>query len=242
MKSKEIALGFFILGALILLTVGFILVKDLRILNSAYTIKASFDFGDGIKTFSPVRIAGVDVGEVEKVELQRKGGKTKVLVYASIKKGVRIPVGSEVFINNLGVLGEKYLEIVPARNSTQYLRPGAIIRGENSVPLYKMGRLAKSIMDDFSLTMAQLKTFISDEQFRSSLYDLVFNLDKASVRINKILDNLQTARGSLGRLLYDDELYEEAKSFFTDIKEHPWKLLYIPREDRIRLRQKSHKR
>lgn len=235
--KKEILLGAFILGALVLLTLGFIFIKDFRFLNQTYTIKVSFNFGDGIKVASPVRMAGVDVGEVDEVGLERKNDITKVIVYAALKKNVRIPSGSEVFINNLGVLGEKYLEIVPAPNSQTYIKPGETIKGQDPIPFYKMSRLAKNIMDDFYLTIVQLKAFVSDEEFKRSLYNLVFNLDKASASMNSILADLQANGGSLGKFLHDDEIYKGLKDFVQDIKNHPWKLFYIPRKDRIELKK-----
>jgi hypothetical protein len=36
----------------------------------------------------------------------------------------------------------------------------------------------------------------------------------------------------VGKLFYDDSLYQETEEFIADIKKNPWKLLYKPKDRR----------
>ncbi|HNS31700.1 MAG TPA: MlaD family protein [bacterium] len=46
-----------------------------------------------------------------------------------------------------------------------------------------------------------------------------------SVELNKLLSSINEGEGSLGKVLYSDELYREIMDFVRDIKENPWKIL-----------------
>ena len=90
-KTKELMLGFFILGGVFILSLGLMFVKDFHSMRGSYTVKVAFNFANGIKVASPVRMAGVDIGEVERVELNTSGSGAHVIVVARINKGVKIP-------------------------------------------------------------------------------------------------------------------------------------------------------
>jgi predicted lipoprotein len=42
--------------------------------------------------------------------------------------------------------------------------------------------------------------------------------------INDILEKVKNQEGSLGKLIYDDTIYEELEALTIDIRQHPWKL------------------
>jgi ABC-type transporter Mla subunit MlaD len=56
-------------------------------------------------------------------------------------------------------------------------------------------------------------------------------------RVDKIMNNLDTGitriidkQGTLGKLLYDDTVYNELEAFVTDVRKNPWKLLVRTKE------------
>ena len=67
MPRSPAAIGLIvILVAAVLTFVGF--TKDIPFVNEPYVIKAAFRDGSGMKKGSPVRIAGVNVGKVTRIE------------------------------------------------------------------------------------------------------------------------------------------------------------------------------
>ncbi len=79
--------------------------------KKGYTLEATFDSVAGIDQKAAVRMAGVKIGTVEKVELDDSRAK----VTLRLDEGVKIKRGSEAMIKTLGLLGEKYVEFMPAR-------------------------------------------------------------------------------------------------------------------------------
>ena len=228
MKTKEFKLGFFILGALIILIMGIFSIRDFRVLNPGYTIKVIFNFGDGIKSASPVRVAGTDSGEVKKVSLMEEEGKIRVLIHAWIRKGTRIPKNSEAFVNSLGILGEKYLEILPNDSSQDYLKDGDIIVGKDSYPMYKISELARKTLIRFDKLLDSIHELVKDEELSIIFKKFVGNLRDASSNLDGFLKDLRNPKGTVGKLVYEDTLYQDIKEFIKDLKVHPWKLLYKP--------------
>jgi len=107
-----------------------------------------FGFASGLREAAPVRLAGVEVGVVKSLQVfidKNDGGKTKVLVKAWIKDNIAIPSDSSITINQLGILGEKYLEIVPGL-SPDLLQDDNLIVGHDPVPIEKIAEQADVLM------------------------------------------------------------------------------------------------
>ncbi len=81
----------FVVGAIVLvaaLVLTYLGVrKDVPFINSPYTIKMAVRDTDGINSRSPVRIAGVEVGRVEKVDHTSPGAQSATLTLAILDKG-----------------------------------------------------------------------------------------------------------------------------------------------------------
>ena len=228
MKTKEFKLGLFILGALVILITGIFSIRDFKAFNPGYTIKVLFNFGDGIKSASPVRVSGTDAGEVKKVTLTEKDGKIRVLIYAWIRKDIRIPENSEAFINSLGILGEKYLEILPNEKSQEFLQNGGVITGSDSYPMYKISELARQTLTRFDRLLDSIYELVKDEEISTMFRKFVGNLQDASANLDEFLRDLRSPKGTVGKLVYEDALYQDIEEFIKDLKAHPWKLLYKP--------------
>ncbi len=207
MIGRDIKVGVFVFGALVVFVIGIFAIKDFRFFNPQYSFKVLFQYGDGVKAASPVRIAGVEVGEIKDVVLLHTKEGARVEVYASIKNDIRVPVDSEAFINNLGILGEKYLEIIPGK-ATSFLKPGDTLKGISATPMFKVSELARETITK----IAQIK------------------IDEISEHIASILEDIHKGEGTLGKFLYDDSLYNDLNYFVKDLKAHPWKLLFRSKE------------
>lgn len=79
--------------------------------RAGYLLYATFEQADGLSAGSPVYLAGVKVGAVEKMTLNAKTLKPRVAV--RIREKTRIPEESAAMIMSDGVLGGKYIKIEP---------------------------------------------------------------------------------------------------------------------------------
>src|ERR1051326_3620597 len=109
------------IGAFMLLVLGilgfFILkIEDVKVSRTGNhkKVTAVFDSVAGLDTRSGVRAAGVRVGTVTKIHLRPDG---KAEVELEIDKDVQLHANAKAHVANLGLLGEKYVELEPGTPS-----------------------------------------------------------------------------------------------------------------------------
>jgi phospholipid/cholesterol/gamma-HCH transport system substrate-binding protein len=135
-RGIEIKVGILVIAALAVL-VGFVFVLGNFSLAKGFSFFVDFDFSGNLQAGAPVKVAGIKVGKVERVDYlggklePKTGRRVYVRVRAWVEERVRGTVfeDAEFFINTQGVLGEQYLEIVPGRATTKPIAPEQIFVG-----------------------------------------------------------------------------------------------------------------
>ncbi len=113
--SPEVRVGFLVFIAIIgLFYMSFKIGTFGMFGGKGYEIKVAFNNTNGLDPRSSVQIAGVVVSKVRHIELE--GYKAVATLF--VRQNVRIPVDSTVSIKTQGMLGDKYLEIIPGRQQT----------------------------------------------------------------------------------------------------------------------------
>ena len=217
----EIKIGTFFLIGLFLFFVAVVSIRQATFFKNTFTIKVQFKFAEGLRASSPVRFCGVDVGEVENVDVVSKDGQMPIVcVYAKVDPSAKIPRGSSFFVNSLSLFGEKYLEITPPLEIKKgYLENNDVVDGLSPIPLFAM-------FLDFDKTMADVAAFVREGDIKDSLAQTLVNMRDTTDSLKAILGDVHNGKGTVGKLFYDDTLYKELDEFVADIKAHPWKLLY----------------
>lgn len=155
----ELKVGIFVFIGIIVLVVFILSIGGFKTWSEGYKIGFSFDFVNGVKIGAPVRYAGVDIGQVKEINFRRNDlNETKVDITGWVKKEVRIPVDSTIWINTLGLLGEKYIEIMPGKELNNFVKADTIIKGHNPIAMHEVGDLVKNIVDDIDDLIVEIKT------------------------------------------------------------------------------------
>ena len=120
----ELAVGLFMVAGIICL--GYLTIKlgKMEVLgDKGYELQAVFANSGGLKSGSPVVIAGVEVGRVKQIALDDYEAK----VVMNLPLDVKIQEDAIASIKAKGLIGEKYVEI-PVGGSERILEPGDLIR------------------------------------------------------------------------------------------------------------------
>ena len=219
-KSRlEFKVGIFVVAGIAVLMIFVLLIGDFKNLVSAYRVRFVFNFINGVKIGAPVRFAGVDVGQVKEINLLPEPDKhtTKIEIVGLVRKSIKIPVDSQVWVNTLGILGEKYIDVMPGKDYSEFVSESGTMVGNDPVAMHEFGELAKSIVQKLDASINEIKGVVV------SVDSLTKNLDDGITRI-------KNKEGTVGKLLYDDALYNELESLVADIKKHPWKLFVRTKE------------
>ena len=113
-------------GILTLISVAILICSVMwlkgRSMASGERITVIFQDVDGMRAGSGVQIMGLRVGQVEEINPYITQDKSYVSVKLVITEpGVEIPVGSEISIQQSGIIGEKFVEITPPKVNYAYL-------------------------------------------------------------------------------------------------------------------------
>ncbi len=160
-KTKlELKVGIFVFAGIVILAFFVLSIGKFRTWTSGYQVSFIFDFVNGVKVGAPVRFAGMDVGEVKRIDFHflPQEQKTQVQLHSWVKSGVKIPMDSEIWINTLGLLGEKYVEIIPGGDYGQCLEAGQVMAGVDPVPMHEVFRTAKGIVDNLNQTVTKINS------------------------------------------------------------------------------------
>jgi phospholipid/cholesterol/gamma-HCH transport system substrate-binding protein len=169
---------------------------------------------------SPVRLNGILVGSVRKVELTGSTNPNRVVRIAmnvQQDKLKDIPVDSLATISAENVLGTKYINIVMGKSS-QRVKPGGEIAAEPTEEIEDLVKKGFNLFDATQAIVTRLDRIIgmveggqgtigklvSDEELYNRLVATVTEFQKLGATMN-------SGQGTVGKLLNDTELYDEAR-------------------------------
>jgi phospholipid/cholesterol/gamma-HCH transport system substrate-binding protein len=155
----ELKVGVFVFIGLIILMIFILSIGSFKTWSSGYRVNFIFNFVNGVKVGAPVRFAGVDVGEVERINFVFPNGcaQAKIQIVSWIKRDIKIPFDSTIWVNTLGLLGEKYIEIMPGQDYQKCLLANQSFVGVDPVPMHEVFRLAKGITEDLNEAIEKIK-------------------------------------------------------------------------------------
>jgi phospholipid/cholesterol/gamma-HCH transport system substrate-binding protein len=239
-EKLELKVGLFIgLGIFLMFFIVFS-IGDLYLFREGYDIRARFDFVNGIKRSSPVRFAGVDVGEVKDIVIyyDEASGKSRIRVDLRISSDVRIDRDAIARINTLGLLGEQYLEISPG-TSGEFLRDGDFIQGKDPVNIGVQMEKMMEFADNASAILAKLREgegtlgkLITDDALYNDLAGIFAKISRGEGTLGKLLGEetlyrdletifgrLRDGEGTLGKMLSEETLYRDLEIIFGRLRD-----------------------
>ncbi len=183
--SSEAKVGLFVLVGLIILGYMSFRVGEFGFgMKKGYLVSVMFDNVAGLDRDASVQIAGVEVGRVEKIRLEDG----KALVTMRILPDINLAEDVTASIKTHGILGEKYIEIVPGTRGKTLLKGGErITRVERQADIDRLLTQIGSIADDVKTVTASLSKVLGGDEGEESLKSIVKNTRDLTDSLNKIV-------------------------------------------------------
>lgn len=158
-SNFELKVGVFVFIGIIVLTYIVFSISDFYIFKPGYRIKVTFGFVDGIQASAPIRYAGVEVGKLEKIRFyyNQQKKRTEVELSGWVTNAAQIEKDAEAYVNTLGVVGEKYLEILPGTKEAGFLKDGDELQGVDPVPMERITHRAYQITESLETAANNIK-------------------------------------------------------------------------------------
>jgi phospholipid/cholesterol/gamma-HCH transport system substrate-binding protein len=162
--SREATVGAIVIVAIVVFVFGTMWLSG-RSISAENVVRIQFPNVSGLKRASPVRVSGVNVGKVEKIEFVDVG---KVLVIVSLPPKIRPRVDAAAKIVSVTLVGDYAVDVDPGR-AGEYLPPGKVILGSQDLGL--SGR-ALELSDRADSIMIGAQAIVNEQtakQLRSTL-------------------------------------------------------------------------
>ena len=180
--SRAVAVGLFV--ALCLAVLGWLIfsIEDWSFGGSeGRTVEVLFDSVAGLNEKAPVRVAGVRVGTVDAIGLEGRQARVRL----KLDQDVPLTEGTIASIANAGILGDKYVEIVPGPQDAPLLDDGARVPGETPVTFDQ----ALARFDSLGQSLQELTGDVSSRgDLGGSIRRLLDNLEATSANIRDLVD------------------------------------------------------
>ncbi len=200
-----------ILGVLI-----FLLTGQKPIFTRSAIIYTYLSDSAALQTGAPVRLNGVYIGSVERVELSGSKDPSRVVrVVMAVERDVlrQIPVDSIAGISAESVLATKYINIRKGQSATA-ISPGGELRALDTREIEDLVQKGYGLFDSLQALVnradrivsqvesgkGSMGKFLVDEEFYNRLVAVV-------AEAQKVTSAISSGKGTVGRLLYDETLY-----------------------------------
>jgi len=195
--TLELRVGFFAMLAILLILIFALIKGQFSFRKGGYEVKAVFKYVAGVDRGSPVQVSGVRVGEVKKVVVDYSKD-PRVFVTLYLDRSVKLGRHSQVFIRSFGLIGEKYVEILPTSlTDTPLIQPNEILAGTEPLPLDRLLAMGEDLGRNIQRMVFSVDKLFGDPKFKEELYTTLDQLKIMSIQGNKTLAGIQAAAADL---------------------------------------------
>ena len=190
--SHKVRLGIFVsLGILIFILAIYFIGEKQQLFRSTFRLSGEFKDVAGLQAGNNVRLSGINVGTVENVSIiSDTSVKVEILIDESTRKFIRKDAIAS--IGSEGLMGNKVLIISPGTGGKRIIENNDII--------------ATTQPTDMDEIMKSLKTTID-------------NTANITGDLAKISTNIESGKGTIGRLMMDKEWRQDIQSTIVNLKE-----------------------
>jgi len=186
--SSAAKVGIFMLIILAILGYFILKIEDIHpSRKGTKTVVAVFDSVAGLDNKSKVRVAGVSVGTVTDIELRKEDGKAKVTM--EIDRDVQLHSGAFARVVNLGLLGEKYIELEPGPPTAPVIpeTQAVVLRGTQPASIDDVTNQISAIATDIKAITESIRTVTAGPQGEQRLQEIVENVREITAQVRDIV-------------------------------------------------------
>ena len=222
LKWSQLKVGITVLAASIVLAILILLMSGTGgIFTHKMTLVSYFDNAGGLREGAPVRLQGVDIGNVTKIRVvsdsARQLAPVEVTMKVITKYHQSIRRDSVTTLATAGVLGETYIDINSSVAKGPEAQEGNVMATRESPQIEDVVRASQSTlqnMDGLLKRVDRIVAFVESGQgsIGKVIYDpsLYNQLNATVAQFQSLVAQVANGKGSLGKLLVDDQLYKSA--------------------------------
>ena len=217
-NSLETNLGLFVVFVVL---VAWAIVETLgsgSLFHPGYHVSAQFDSVQDLKIGDRVKMAGVEIGRVENIELTTN----KVSVTMKLHQNGLVKTDSKATVKFTGLMGQNFVDISFGSDSAPAAAEGTILESVEQPDLSAI--MAK--LDNAASGIQNITKTFSGDKLDNILGPLTDFVKQNSAPITATISNVKNissqiaaGQGTVGKLIYDDSLYASAMSTVSNLQD-----------------------
>jgi phospholipid/cholesterol/gamma-HCH transport system substrate-binding protein len=194
---REFKIGVFAIAVILVSWWGIKWLQGQNLLLSSSSYYAYYDNVSGLMVSSRVKLRGVEIGNVQNIELE--GNKVRIEMLIEDKYAEMIPSNSVAELGAAGLMGGTEINIIQG-DATTYVEPESTLTGSIKPDLMNtMAEKAGTLLDGINTTVGGINDLLSTNS--QNITQMITNLESMTSSINSILNAAEhNINGSLNDL------------------------------------------
>jgi phospholipid/cholesterol/gamma-HCH transport system substrate-binding protein len=219
-NTLETRLGIFVALAVIAAVLILEIVGGIERFQRGYHLFGDFNNVQDLKEGNQVRMAGVDVGRVEKIGLDPTNNKVRVTM--KLKKKAVVRTDSVATVKFTGLMGQNFVSLDFGSPSSPQAEDGAQLSTAEQPDLSAMMQK----IDNVATGVEKLTSSFTGDKIENLLGPFTDFLKANREPLTATIANFQSisteishGKGTVGKLIYDETLYNSALASVTNLQD-----------------------
>ncbi|HTT22210.1 MAG TPA: MlaD family protein [Candidatus Sulfotelmatobacter sp.] len=227
LKWSQLKVGVTVVVAAIVLVVLVFLMSGTGGLFTQKIILRSYFFdAQGLRVGAPVRLSGVDIGNVSQIRVvpNRPESPVEVTMKINTKFLFDIRNDSKTLLSTAGVLGETYINIDSSRATGPEVHNGSVLPTSEEPGYQDVMRSTQNTLQNMQALLARMDRIIAYvESGQGSIGKVIYDaalynrLNATVTDFQKLVNEVSQGQGSIGKLIVSDDLYNKANASLDKI-------------------------
>jgi phospholipid/cholesterol/gamma-HCH transport system substrate-binding protein len=211
MSIRYLAVGIFIIAGVTLFALGIFLVGSRHEAFSHHVfLYTEFADLDGVSKGSKVQVAGMDAGQVTKIDVpDSPSGHFRVQMKVDEQLHGLVRTDSVVTVDTEGVVGDTFLTIHSGSPTAAIAQPDSVLQSKPPVSMSDLLTHGLGIMNDADATIKQVG---------GKLNVALDSVNGAVGNANDLLVGLKEGRGPAGMLLRDEKMASQIRETMSNVQ------------------------
>ncbi len=205
-----------LIASIVFAVLVFLMTGTRGLFTPTLILKAYFENAAGLRVGAPVRLEGVDIGNVSKIGVATSHPLSPVEVTLKVAHKYPLRKDSVATLSTAGVLGETFVDISNKTAKGPEAQNGDALKTEGQPAIQDVIRASNGTLQNVDILVRRLDRIVSAiERGEGSIGKVIYDpelynrLNTTLSEVQSLVGQISEGRGSIGKLINSDELYDK---------------------------------
>jgi phospholipid/cholesterol/gamma-HCH transport system substrate-binding protein len=227
LKWSQLKVGLTVVFSAIILAVLIILMSGGGMFTHKIVLRSYFSDASGLRLGAPVRLSGVDIGNVKSIRIVIDRPFAPVEVTMKVNQKYHyVRKDSITILTTAGVLGESYINIDSSHAAKAEAQDGDELQSKDQPGYDDVIRAANSSLQNLDILIKRMDRIVAFvETGRGSIGKLIYDpalynkVNATVAEFQNVVNEISQGQGSIGKLIVNDDLYNKANAAVDHINQ-----------------------